>query len=146
MVDLAEVSRIIIGDLIELQQDRRIEIDIKGKMYADADVELVKIALTNLIGNAFKYTGKVQRPRIELGTVCSEGKTVFYVKDNGAGFDMKRYDRLFVPFQRLHSEREFSGTGVGLAIVDRVIKRHRGKIWAESAVGKGATFFFTLSD
>jgi light-regulated signal transduction histidine kinase (bacteriophytochrome) len=100
--------------------------------------------LSNLIGNAWKYSSKTPAAQIEFGAVEKEGEMVYYVRDNGAGFDMKYADKLFTPFQRLHSARQFGGTGIGLAIVKKVIQRHRGRIWAESEIGKGATFYFTL--
>jgi light-regulated signal transduction histidine kinase (bacteriophytochrome) len=110
-----------------------------------ADPRLLEIALTNLLGNAWKFTVKTENARIEFGTFERNGKTVYYVKDNGAGFDQRFSDKLFLPFQRLHSEEEFEGTGIGLATVQRIIHRHGGKIWAEGKTNEGATFFFTLN-
>ena len=109
-----------------------------------ADDGLLCVAMENLLGNAWKYTSKRARAMIEFGSMESGGETVFFVRDNGAGFDPAYSDRLFQPFQRLHVQSEFPGTGVGLATVTRIIARHEGRIWAESAVGKGATFYFTL--
>ena len=116
------------------------------ELKAYGDSRLMNIALSNLIGNAWKYSSKAANARIDFGTIEKNGKMLYYVRDNGAGFDMKHADKLFAPFQRLHSDSEFSGTGIGLAIVDRVIKRHDGKIWAEAKEGQGATFFFTVGN
>jgi light-regulated signal transduction histidine kinase (bacteriophytochrome) len=101
--------------------------------------------LANLLDNAWKFTSKQATSRIEFGEMHTRSKQVFYVRDNGAGFDMTYADKLFDPFQRLHSQAEFTGTGIGLATVQRVVNRHGGQIWAEGEVGKGASFYFTLS-
>ncbi|HEY6019736.1 MAG TPA: ATP-binding protein [Candidatus Paceibacterota bacterium] len=119
--------------------------DIQEGVKAFADAKLIEVALTNLLGNAWKFTAKAEEARIEFGTLERDGKTVYYVKDNGAGFDQNFSDKLFLPFQRLHAEREFEGTGIGLAIVERVIHRHGGKVWAEGKSNEGASFFFTLN-
>jgi light-regulated signal transduction histidine kinase (bacteriophytochrome) len=104
----------------------------------------MKIVLENLLDNAWKFTGKEAHPRIEFGTTVRDGKTACFIRDNGVGFDMAYVDKLFGAFQRLHTSHEFSGTGIGLATVKRIINRHNGQIWAEGEVGKGATFYFTL--
>jgi light-regulated signal transduction histidine kinase (bacteriophytochrome) len=104
---------------------------------------LATVVLENLIGNAWKFTGKQDQPRIEVGRASAAGRA-FFVRDNGAGFDMAYADRLFGAFQRLHSEAEFEGTGIGLATVQRIIRRHSGRIWAEGEPGKGAMFHFTF--
>jgi len=109
-----------------------------------ADQRLLKIVIENLLGNAWKYTSKIEKATIEMGKLEGGDKTVFYVKDNGAGFDMTYVDKIFGAFQRLHNRDEFEGTGIGLATVQRIINRHGGRIWAESNVGKGASFYFTL--
>jgi light-regulated signal transduction histidine kinase (bacteriophytochrome) len=106
----------------------------------------MSVSLGNLLGNAWKYTQKTEHPLIEFGAFGKDGKRIFFVRDNGVGFDMCQAGRLFAPFQRLHSEKEFIGIGLGLAIVERAIKRHGGKIWAEGEVGKGAVFYFTLDE
>jgi light-regulated signal transduction histidine kinase (bacteriophytochrome) len=109
-----------------------------------ADPRLMRQVLENLLGNAWKFTSKQPAARIEFGARAGREGRVYLVKDNGAGFDPAYSDRLFGVFQRLHAMTDFPGTGVGLAIVDRIVKRHGGRIWAEAAVGKGATFYFTL--
>ncbi len=112
---------------------------------AAGDEQLIKVALQNLLGNAVKYTGKTEKAQIEFGVTNGGGRSIYYVRDNGAGFDMSYVDKLFAPFQRAHGAAEFEGTGIGLATVQRIINRHRGEVWAEAEVDKGATFFFTLS-
>jgi len=107
---------------------------------------LLRIAINNLIDNAWKFTGMIEQPRIVFGADYFEGKRVYYIKDNGTGFDMSYAGKLFSAFYRLHSPDEFPGTGIGLSIVWRIIKRHGGKIWADGEVGRGATFYFTLPD
>jgi two-component system, sensor histidine kinase and response regulator len=111
---------------------------------AYCDVNMLKQVWTNLISNAIKYSQKKPEPKIEIGAVEDSGELVYFVKDNGAGFNMAHYNKLFSIFQRLHSESEFNGTGIGLAVVKRIIERHDGKIWAESELGKGSDFYFTL--
>ena len=108
------------------------------------DPNLLEIALTNLLSNAFKFTARQPQPRVEFGQLDLDGKTACYVRDNGVGFDMANAKRLFGAFHRLHHQSEFPGTGVGLAIVQRVVHRHGGEVWAEAQKGRGATFFFTL--
>jgi light-regulated signal transduction histidine kinase (bacteriophytochrome) len=144
-VDLGGLAKSIVKDLQESCPLRRAEILVSEGLVAWGDPNLLRIALVNLLGNAWKYTGKAPNARIEFGAAADEdGGTVFFVKDNGAGFDMAHTGRLFGAFQRLHSASEFEGTGIGLAIVQRIVRRHGGRIWAESAVENGATFYFTL--
>ncbi len=121
-----------------------VQILIEPGMQAEADPLLVRRVLDNLIGNAVKYSGKVERPRVEVGRVSATDPCVFYVRDNGAGFDMQHADKLFGLFQRLHSTKEFPGTGVGLAGVQNIVRRHGGRVWAEAEPGQGACFYFTL--
>jgi len=116
---------------------------LRNGSLADREI-LVMIAMENLVGNAFKFTGKEAHPRIEFGAVNKDGETCYFIRDNGAGFDMAYVDKLFGPFQRLHTTEEFAGTGIGLATVKRIIARHGGRVWAEGEIGKGATFYFTL--
>ncbi|MBD3315737.1 MAG: GHKL domain-containing protein [Chitinivibrionales bacterium] len=142
--DLSAMAALILNELAHAHPERRVSWHVQDAMWIDADTRLVNIALSNLLGNAWKYTGKTENAKIEVGMEKQEQGTVYYVRDNGAGFDMRRADTIFAPFRRLHSEREFSGTGIGLAIVERIVQRHGGQIRAESQVGKGATFYFTL--
>jgi light-regulated signal transduction histidine kinase (bacteriophytochrome) len=143
-VDLRRVASTIAHDLREAESNRSVEVVIAEGLTAFADLSLIKVALSQLFENAWKFISTTDNPRIEFGTSEQDGKTVYYMKDNGAGFDQSFAERLFLPFQRLHSEQEFDGTGIGLAIVERVIRRHGGKIWAEGEPGKGSMFYFTL--
>jgi two-component system, NtrC family, sensor kinase len=142
-VDMSAIARKIGAQLQEAAPDRRVEFVVADGLAADGDDRLVAIALENLLGNAWKYTGGRDPARIEVGVFNDEHRA-FFVRDNGAGFDMAYKDKLFGMFQRLHPRSEFEGTGIGLATVHRVIRRHGGRIWAEAEVGRGATFFFTL--
>jgi PAS domain S-box-containing protein len=144
-VDLTQLAPEIVAELRETAPTRKVEVSIAPGLSARGDPRLLQVVLANLIGNAWKYTGKTDNPRIELGAVRQNGEIVYYVRDNGVGFDMKYAGKLFGAFQRMHSEREFPGTGVGLATVARIIHRHGGRVWAESEPGKGATFFFTVA-
>ncbi len=145
-VDLSRMASSIVSDFREAEPDRRVEIVIGEGIEAFADSGLIELALTNLIGNAWKFTSKTDSGRIEFGTLVKEDRTVYFVRDNGAGFEPKYAGKMFWPFHRLHSEEEFEGTGIGLAIVERIIRRHGGKVWAEGGVGNGATFYFTFDN
>jgi two-component system sensor kinase len=134
----------IFNELKKIAPERNIEFTVGNLPDAMADVDMMRVAWTNLLANAVKFTSKKDKAVIEVGSKNEAGIVTYYVKDNGAGFDMKYIDKLFGVFQRLHSTEEFEGTGVGLANVKRVIERHGGKIWAEAKVGDGATFYFTL--
>lgn len=143
-LDLSLVANSILEALTESNPDRQVEIVVQNRCQVNADPGLVQIALQNLLRNAWKFTSLRKPAKIEFGCTKRDGKTTFYVRDNGAGFDQSFADRLFKPFQRLHAVSEFPGTGIGLATVERIIRRHGGKVWAEGEVDKGATFYFTL--
>jgi two-component system sensor histidine kinase/response regulator len=143
-VDLSMIAQTIAEELQRSQPERRAEFIITQGMVVDGDKGLLKVALENLLGNAWKFSGKRSEARITFGITENEKGRLYYVRDNGSGFDMAYADRLFGAFQRLHSANEFPGTGVGLATVQRVVHRHGGQIWADSEVGKGAVFYFTL--
>jgi len=144
MIDLSAMARSIVEGLEKAEPERKVEVTIAPGASVLADSGLLCVVMENLLGNAWKYTSKLPRAMIEFGSGEMSGETVFFVRDNGAGFDPMYADRLFQPFQRLHVQSDFPGTGVGLATVQRIISRHGGKIWAESSVGKGATFYFTV--
>jgi PAS domain S-box-containing protein len=144
-VDLTQLAGEIVADLRGKDPARDVEVEIATGLKAHGDRRLLRVALENIIGNAWKFTGTSERPRIEVGATMQAGETVYYVRDNGTGFDMNYSDKLFAPFQRLHSAKQFEGTGIGLATVQRVLRRHGGRIWAEGKIGEGATFYFTIS-
>lgn len=139
--DISAMAEEILRELRDGDTQRRVECSVQEGMVAQCDARLIRIALTNLLENAWKYSSRQTHSVIKIG--CQDG--VYYVQDNGAGFDMRYADKLFGAFQRLHTKEEFEGTGVGLATVARVIHRHGGEIWAESELGAGATFYFTLA-
>jgi DNA-binding response OmpR family regulator len=143
-VNLSEVARVVFEELKERDPSRAVELVVEERLSVDADRRLMRVVFDNLIGNAWKFTSKTVAPRITVGSEPRDGSTVYFVRDNGAGFDMAYAEKLFTPFQRLHSAADFPGTGVGLATVHRVVDRHGGRIWAEGAVGRGAAFYFTL--
>ncbi len=143
-VDFSSLTLENIQKLQTVEPSRKIDIKIQRGINVNGDKKLLEILLDNLIGNAWKFTRNTKHPKIEFGKMNNETESVYFIRDNGAGFDMTYADKLFIPFQRLHSVDEFPGTGIGLAIVSRIVHRHGGRIWAESEVGKGATFYFTL--
>jgi light-regulated signal transduction histidine kinase (bacteriophytochrome) len=145
-VDLSELSERVVAELRAAEPDRErvVEIRVEPGLKAFGDPALLRLVLQNLIGNAWKFTAKKPDARVEVGSAQSDGEQVFFVRDNGAGFDMRYLDKLFVPFQRVHSFDEFAGSGIGLAIVWRIIARHGGRVWAEGEPGLGAAFHFTL--
>jgi two-component system sensor histidine kinase/response regulator len=143
-IDLSELVTMILARLQEAEPGRAVEVKVRPGVVVVGDGQLLRIALQNLLENAWKFTGKVPDPRIEFGATQASGEPTYFVRDNGAGFDMAYSGRLFGPFQRLHPQHEFPGNGIGLATVQRIIHRHGGRVWAEGLVGQGATFYFTL--
>lgn len=144
LVDLSALVQVIAEELRQEHPERQVAVNIAQDVKVDADPRLLKAVMENLLGNAWKYTGKVADPCIEFGVQRREDETIFFVRDNGAGFDMAYAQKLFLPFQRLHKTSEFAGIGIGLATVQRIIHRHGGGIWAKGAIQQGATFYFTL--
>ena len=143
-MDLSSIVRLVFDELMAPTPERNVELVVQPGVLAMADPRLVRIAFENLIGNALKYSSRTENARVEFGSDVREGRTVYFIRDNGVGFDMQYVDRLFTAFQRLHGDRDFKGSGIGLATVSRIIRRHHGDIRAEGEVGKGAAFFFTL--
>ena len=144
LVDCGESARGIAAELLQAEPGRSVEFVVAPGLVAECDPHLLKIALVNLLGNAWKYTRQVPAARVEFGRVAHNGQNAFFVRDNGMGFDMEEVDQLFKPFQRLGNAKDFPGTGIGLATVQRIIQRHGGETWGEGEPGKGATFYFTL--
>jgi len=142
--DVSAHAQMIVEELRREEPGRQVEVVIAPGMAARCDVRLLKQVLQNLLGNAWKFTAKKAHARIEVGTISHDGTAAYFVRDDGAGFDQAYAAKLFGVFQRLHDPAEFSGTGIGLSIVQRIVERHGGKVWAEGAVDKGATFYFTL--
>ena len=145
-LDITALAESVVAALREREPDRQITVTIGTGMTAVADSVLLHTVLENLIGNAWKFTRKTPAAQIECGTFVDKGEAVFFVRDNGAGFNMEYRDKLFGAFQRLHRTDEFEGTGIGLASVFRVLRRHGGRVWATGAVDNGATFYFTVGD
>jgi light-regulated signal transduction histidine kinase (bacteriophytochrome) len=143
-VDLSALAQKIAEDLHQTQPDRQVDFVIKSGMVVTGDERLLRAVMENLLSNAWKFTGKKERATIEFGVTDIEGRTAYFVRDDGAGFDMAYADKLFGAFQRLHRATEFEGTGIGLATVQRIIHRHGGRVWAEGKVDQGTTFYFTL--
>lgn len=143
-IDMNEIISNIVADLTMLEPNREIQVNLQKFPMVEGDKNMLKQLIFNLVSNAFKYTGRKENAIIEIGSFPQDRLQVFYVKDNGAGFDPRYYDKLFGVFQRLHSSMEFEGTGVGLAIVQKIVAKHGGEIWAEGKVGEGACFYFTL--
>jgi light-regulated signal transduction histidine kinase (bacteriophytochrome) len=144
VVDLSALARAVAADLRKSQPQRQVAFRITEGLTAEADPHLLRVALENLLGNAWKFTSKRDEATIEFGAAEVKGTTAYFVRDDGAGFDMTYAAKLFGTFQRLHSEREFPGTGIGLSLVQRIVHRHGGEVWAEGEVGRGAGFYFTL--
>ena len=143
-VNLSQLAGFVIDDLRRAAPERQVDVEIAPGLVADGDPTLLRLVLENLLGNAWKYSARNAQARLRFDADLQDGRQVFHVCDNGAGFDMRNADRLFGVFQRLHSANDFPGTGVGLASVKRIVRRHGGDIWAESEPGRGARFHFTL--
>ncbi len=143
-IDLSAIARSVASELARAAPERTVRLQIADGIVAEGDGRLLRIVLENLLGNAWKYSRDAAAARIEFGTAEHEKLMTYFVRDNGAGFDMSFAHKLFAPFERLHTAEQFPGSGIGLATVKRIIFRHGGRIWAESAVGAGATFFWTL--
>jgi PAS domain S-box-containing protein len=145
-VDVSSLVRQILQELQARDPQHKVDLSIWDGVVVDADVRLVRVALENLLGNAWKFSSRTEHPRIDFGMMQEDARQVLFVRDNGAGFDMEYADKLFAPFQRLHGMHEFPGTGIGLATVHRIVTRHGGRIWCQAKPGAGATFYFTLQD
>ena len=143
-VHLSALANEIAGTLQRTGAERRVIFSIAAGIRAEGDVALLRDVLSNLMENAWKFTGKCSEARIEFGAGDGDGERVYFVRDNGVGFDMQYADKLFGAFQRMHEPGQFEGAGIGLATVQRIVRRHGGRVWAEATVGKGATFYFTL--
>jgi signal transduction histidine kinase len=143
-VDLSQLAAFVVDELARQAPDRKVEVRIEPGLTARGDPTLLRIVLENLLGNAWKYSAKTPQARVGFESRQQDGRRVYVVHDNGAGFDMRFADRLFGVFQRLHSVNDYQGTGVGLASVRRIVRRHGGDVWAEGEVGRGASFYFTL--
>jgi signal transduction histidine kinase len=141
-VDLSALAGDVLAEIQKHEPDRTVGVHIEAGLLARGDARLVRILLENLLCNAWKFTARQPAAEIHVGAEAG----AFYVRDTGAGFDMAYVEKLFLPFQRLHADREYEGTGIGLATVHRIVTRHGGRIWADAALGRGATFFFTLGD
>jgi light-regulated signal transduction histidine kinase (bacteriophytochrome)/HAMP domain-containing protein len=141
---LSEMCMRISAELCEHSERENLKVSIDPDMVVKGDSTMLEVCMQNLLGNAVKYTAMAPEAAIEVGQLTRQGETVYFVKDNGAGFDMEYSNKLFQPFCRLHAENEFEGFGIGLATVERIIDKHGGRIWAESTIGHGATFYFTL--
>ena len=145
-VDLSALARVISEELQRSGPERKVDFVIAEVGIVEGDPRLLRVVLDNLLRNSWKYTSKRPETKIEFGSQTEEGNSVFFVRDDGVGFDSRSAERLFQPFQRLHSVGEFPGNGIGLATVQRIVRRHGGEVWAESRVGQGATFYFHLSN
>jgi hypothetical protein len=145
-VDLSALASTVLEDLADANPDRKVESEVQSGVNAHADPQMMRSALTNLLGNAWKFSSKQETAKIQFGSTQIEGERTFFVRDNGVGFDPSQASRVFESFRRMHAESDFPGTGIGLATVERIIQRHGGRIWAEAKEGGGATFYFTLPE
>jgi light-regulated signal transduction histidine kinase (bacteriophytochrome) len=143
MLNMNAITDSVVTEL-RIHTPAHVSINTKPLAAAEGDSNMIRLLICNLVSNAIKYSLKKELPVIEIGSFEENKRTVYYVKDNGVGFDMKYYDKLFGVFNRLHSKHEFEGTGVGLALVDRIVKRHGGEVWGESRMDEGAVFYFSL--
>ncbi len=143
-LDISQLAGAVAARLAQAHPERQLELQITPDMTAQADQALCQIALENLLGNAWKFTARTAAAKIEVGQLERNGEMIFFVRDNGAGFDMRYAGKLFGAFQRLHSQREFDGNGIGLSIVQRIVIKHGGNVWAEAKPGEGAIVHFTL--
>lgn len=143
-IDLAEIAQQVVADLQLAEPDRQVEFSVQQPLSTRADKRLMKVVMDNLLGNAWKFTSQREQAHIEMGCFHDKGETIYFVRDDGAGFDMEYVDKLFGAFQRLHDAHSFAGTGIGLATVKRILHKHHGRIWAEAQIDRGATFYFTL--
>jgi light-regulated signal transduction histidine kinase (bacteriophytochrome) len=144
-VDLSALALSVGADLKQRDPSRDVELTVQPDVWALGDAGLLYSALFNLLENAWKFTSKRPSARVEFGAIEKNGTPVYFVRDDGAGFDMACSQRLFQAFQRLHAASEYAGNGIGLATVARIVKRHGGRLWAEGSIGRGATFYFSLS-
>ena len=145
-VDASALARAVWRRLTASEPGREVQLTVAEGLRVSADRRLLELVFEHLLDNARKFTGRVPSPAIEVGSREIDGQRALFVRDNGAGFEQAYVGRLFAPFQRLHSDRDFPGSGIGLAIVHRIVRRHGGRIWAEGAVGSGATICFTMPD
>lgn len=143
-VDLTRMAQAVVARLRAMDPQRQVECDIQEEVWGNGDRDLLRVVVDNLFSNAWKFTSRRRQARIEFGMALDGGRPVYFVRDDGVGFDMAYAGKIFAPFQRLHQPSEFPGQGIGLALVQRAIHRHGGRLWAEAAVEQGATFRFTL--
>jgi light-regulated signal transduction histidine kinase (bacteriophytochrome) len=144
VVDMSALAQVIIHELRKQEPYRQADILIAEKMRVRGDATMLQVMLQNLLSNAWKFTSKREKTTIEFGVEARDLRNIYFIRDNGAGFDMQFAERIFMPFKRFHANSEFPGVGIGLATADRIIKRHNGRIWAESEPGKGTVFYFSL--
>jgi light-regulated signal transduction histidine kinase (bacteriophytochrome) len=145
-VDLTALAQSVAARFQEAEPERQVEFAVQPGLTAQGDARLLDIVLSNLLGNAWKFSGGRPLARVEVGRAEVDGRSAFFVRDNGVGFDMAYAQKMFGAFQRMHKTSEFPGTGIGLATVQRIVQRHGGRVWAKAQVDRGATFYFTLEE